>query len=355
MNPHKQTPGSTYRIDRTFPGVGRIVRASGAKTERSFRRLNDLLTELWEDARVDVLRDIRDGRTTVQEVYDKRRRRQAYDATSIILSRPLVEAVEQWLPTSAEAERTRKRYATSWKALLNLLPSRVTAADLQRVDWRRIRKRWRGGASDWNLMRAAVSRFLTMALEDKYHPERRKVMAKLKRAKKPKGRLPDINAALFWKIVAETPEHVQACYVTMAALGVGPGEYLSLEPHHLMPHTMQVLVPGTKTEERDRILVVGEGAWEFVTAAVPSPVRYKWLRIHFKRAAAAVGSPELRLYDLRHLRAMMLSDAGVPEAEIATVMGHTSVQTTRIYTRQRDRGRAADATERTLFGKEESA
>jgi len=350
MNPRRVSKGGSYRFDRSFPGVGRINRASGARTLKWFRRYDDLLSELFEEAQINVLRDIKDGRVTVQEVYEKRRKREAYDSLSIILSRPLAAEIERWLPGSAAAPRSRDRYGESWRALLKLLPAKVTAADLHRVDWGKVRTRWKGGAADWNRMRAAVSRFLSMTLDDKYHPERRKVMARIKRAKEPRGRLPDINAALFWRLVEEAPEHVRACYVTMAALGLGPSEYLSLEPRHLMPHTRQVLVPGTKTESRERVLVVGEAAWEWVTAGVPSPVRYKWLRIHFKRAAAAVGSPELVPYDLRHLRAMMLSDAGVPEAEIATVMGHTSTQTTRIYTRQRDRGRAAKSTDRKLFG-----
>lgn len=350
MTPRRTHPGGPFRFDRSFPGVGNINRSSRTKSLKTFHRLNDLLTELWEDARVDVLRDIRSGRVTAQEVYDQRRKRKPYDGTSVILARRLEDEVARWVPRSAEAERSRKRYRVSWDHLLRLLPANVTAADLARVDWRSVRRRWKGGPADWNRMRSAVSRFLSMTLADKYHPHRRAVMAQLTRAKEPKGRLPDINAALFWRVVAAVPERVRACYVTMAALGVGPSEYLSLEEHHLLPHTRQVRVPGTKSEERDRLLVVGEEAWRWVNQGVPSPVRYKWLRIHFKRAAAACGSPGLRLYDLRHLRAMMLSDDGIPEAEIATVMGHTSVQTTRIYTRQKDRGRAAESTERRLFG-----
>jgi hypothetical protein len=68
---------------------------------------------------------------------------------------------------------------------------------------------------------------VTDVLGDVHHPFRLEVMKAF--PKRPEvERVPDITPALFWKIVAATPEHVQACYVVLATLGLDVGEYLEL-------------------------------------------------------------------------------------------------------------------------------
>ena len=56
--------------------------------------------------------------------------------------------------------------------------------------------------------------------------------------------------------------------------------------------------------------------WPWIERAIPSPVQYKWLREHFKRAAREVGLPDLRLHDLRHCFGQWATDAGLPEAKV---------------------------------------
>ena len=47
--------------------------------------------------------------------------------------------------------------------------------DLKSIDWALLHRNWPAGSADWNRLRSAVSRFLTMTLGDKYHPFRRVV------------------------------------------------------------------------------------------------------------------------------------------------------------------------------------
>lgn len=60
--PYRSMGRGTYIIDRCFPGVGRVRRASGAQDESTFRAVNNMLSHLWTAGRADVLEQIRDGK-----------------------------------------------------------------------------------------------------------------------------------------------------------------------------------------------------------------------------------------------------------------------------------------------------
>jgi integrase len=169
------------------------------------------------------------------------------------------------------------------------------------------------------------------------------------RARESPGRVPDISLDLFWRIVALTPEHMRASYVAIAAMGVRPGEYLALQPTDLQPFTHSVRVPGTKTAGSEDTIRVGEEAWDWVQRAVPSPVRYKWLYKHWKRACKAAGAPTLTLQDLRHFYGQILTDGGRPEVSVQHGLRHTDPRMTRRYIRQKDRGENARMMDTLLF------
>jgi integrase len=63
-------------------------------------------------------------------------------------------------------------------------------------------------------------------------------------------RIPDITIALFWDILARTPDFAQPCYVTLVATGMRLGEYLRCDKAHLSRLTCSIDVPGTKAAER---------------------------------------------------------------------------------------------------------
>jgi integrase len=57
----------------------------------------------------------------------------------------------------------------------------------------------------------------------------------------------------------------------------------------------------------------------------------------------------LRIYDLRHLTAQLLMNAGRPEAAVQSSMRHSTASMTRRYAMQRDRGENAAALARMLL------
>ncbi len=162
----------------------------------------------------------------------------------------------------------------------------------------------------------------------------RQVVDKIPKAPEP-PRVPDISVKLFWKIVHATPDHVRAAYVVIAALGLDTGEYLRLTKRHLKPNTFAVEIPGKKTYVRHDTVQVDKRLWGWIEAAVPAPVQYKWLRIYWKRALAAVGADTtLRLKDLRHFFGQQLTNSGRPEASVQRSMRHHK----RIYPSQSSPG-----------------
>lgn len=338
---HRTSKGGTYRLDRVFPGVGRIVRASGATTRGEFQKRDALLTRLYEKGRLDLLTAIRDGAYSVTEVYaaDREDDLARLTGSAAVLQRPLWATVEAWVgPTPGP---TRKRYAVSFAKLEQHLRAEATIGDLGTVEWPALLTAWGKSGSDWNHLRRAVSHFLAVQLGDVHHPWRRQVVAAIPRRAE-RSVTPDLPPALFWRIVHAAPEHVQAAYVTICALGLRVGEYLRLRDTDLLPHTQSVSIPGTKTEDSAAVVRVDERLWPWIKQGVPSPLAYKWLRLYWKRALKAAGADTtLRLHDLRHAYGQWLSDAGLPEARIQTGMRHASAGMTRRYAMQRDKGEAS--------------
>ena len=350
---HKTSGGGSFRLDRRFKGVGRIALASGTKNRQQFQKYNAMLTELYEAGKLEILRAIRDRRVSIQQVYQAKRANQLpYLVSGLLLQANLWSEVEAWLPHSAPAPASRKRYAVSFKSLrqTSALSDQILVSELADVNWRELQEIWRGGPADWNRMRAAVSRFLTMTLRDKYHPFRRQVMYELPRAREPLGRVPELDVPLLWRIVNAAPAHVGPCYVTLAATGMRAGEFLALKDHHLRPITMEIEVPGTKTASSSDIISVGPKVWPYVVRAVPSPVRYKWLYTHWKRACQSQNVSDLTLHDLRHFFGQELIDYGVPEPAVQQGLRHSDPNQTRRYTKKKDRGENAAAMDNILFG-----
>jgi len=154
----------------------------------------------------------------------------------------------------------------------------------------------------------------------------------------------------FWRVVHAAPEHVRAAYVTLVTLGLRVGEYLRLQETDLHPLTRSVSIPGTKTAGSAAVLRVDPDLWAWVSAAVPSPVAYSWLRRHWKRALKSAGADtSLRLHDLRHLTAQWLVNAGATEASVQGTMRHATASMTRRYAKQKDRGENARTLARVML------
>jgi integrase len=348
--------GGSYRLDKRFPApVGRLAIATCATTRKAYTQAEACVLRLAERGRLDVLLALKAGQVRMPQVLSADRAG-TLDALMAGLrprpeDAPLWATVEAWLGPVAEQSATAVRYRTSFRQLERaaVLKADARVSDLAAVDWTGLAQRWMRSPSDWNHLRRAVSRFLSVQYGDKYDPRRRAVVEKIpKRAER--ERVPDLDVSTFWRVVEAAPEHLRASYVCLVALGLRVGEYLRMRPEHLHPITKTVSVPGSKTAASAAVLCVDPDLWPWVTQAVPAPVSYYWLRECWKRALKAVGADEsLRLHDLRHLPAQMLVAAGESEASVQTFMRHKTASMTRRYARQRDRGQNAATLARVLL------
>src|SRR5438128_10939137 len=106
--PHRTSKHGTFRLDRRFPGVGRVAVASGATTAAEFHKRDALLTRLYDQGRLDLLKAIQARTLTVTEVYAAARADQLDSLTGdrAFLSANLSTAVAAWTPTIAKAPAT---------------------------------------------------------------------------------------------------------------------------------------------------------------------------------------------------------------------------------------------------------
>lgn len=105
--------------------------------------------------------------------------------------------------------------------------------------------------------------------------------------------------------------------------------------------TIRLSVPGTKSDASAAVVSVDPQHWHWIDAAVPSPVRYKWLRLHWMRGCAAAGATGITLHSLRHSLAQWTSDAGVSLSDVMTAMRHAHISTTEEYARRSGRTKVA--------------
>jgi integrase len=327
MSPRRSSSGDLV-FDRVFAGVGRIQTSSGTKKLTEFRQRDALLTRLYRKPRLDLLRALKAGRVTIQELVEADRLdRLGQVEAELVAQRPLWAAVDELLPRMGRGPATRKRYRWSLEKLAatGVLPKGARIAELEAVDWVALRDRWDGSAADWNHLRRALSHFLTVALGDVYHPLRRAIVKRIPKRRE-RHRVPDVTPADFRRIVAEAPAPMRPAYWTLALTGARLGELLRLTRADLLTRQLEVRIRASKTdtEAGDRLVPVAARLWGWVDQAVPVPFTPDALRWHWYQACGRAEIGKVRLHDLRHLTGQLLADAGRSTAAIGRLLGHAA-------------------------------
>lgn len=337
------------RFDRDFTsvGVGRIRVSSGTKKVAEFHRRDAILTKLLERGELDLLRALKDGKISIEQLVNADRNdKLKVTLSEMLLRRPLWETFEQMLPQLGRSEETRRRYETSFDALKRRkiagLGDNASISDLANVDWKGVCASWGNSPSDWNHAVRAISTFLTHATGDVYDPFRRRVMKMLQKLDE-EHRVPDLSVDLFWKIIADMPEHARPGPVVLVVTGMRLKEYLRCGKEHLKPVIHGVQVPGTKTKKSKAVAMVDPRMWPWIESGIPAPLQRNWLRIYWKRACKKHGKEELTLHDLRHCHGQWATDAGMDIKKVNKSLRHATLEMTGRYTDQKDRGEVAAA------------
>jgi integrase len=339
-----------YKVDRWFNGI-RINRASGATTAAEHRKRNTFLTWLHDTGRLEILHAIAANRLSIAQAYAAHcAGKLTFAVNDVVLDRGFWEAVKAWLPDAAKAPGTRDHYARMMRALerTGVLGDNLTVRGLALVDWQALYNRWPTGPVMWNRMRGALSRFLTMAMGDKFDTFRRIVMAKLPRADEGEGHVPDLTPARFWEVLAHVPEPMRPIYVIMVGTGIEPGV---MPTATLAPERQAVVIQGRKKgREGLTAIPLSPQLWDYARSALPCSFTPGYLYRVWKNAAVKAGARELRLYDLRHAFGQWLVNAGVPESVVQVGMRHRTAAMTARYVKQRDRGVNTSVMSGVLFG-----
>jgi integrase len=346
----------TFRFDRILFGV-RITRRSGTRSWRQFEVDNAILTKLEDQGQESIVKRFSRGDIGMPQLRAAHARGELASATlftDMALQENLWSAFDNTIPKMGRSQASRDRYEVSRKSLERKagewLNKKSSVADLELVDWTELADSWGKSGSDWNRLRGMLSAFLTKLLGNKWHPLRSSLLAKIPSAAEVE-RTCAISVEQFWQIVAGIPEEVQPIYVTLVATGARWGEYQKLRATDLLADTHAVKLTGEPTKrnpkKRTRTVYIAEWLWPWVSAAVPAPLGYKAVRRHWVKGLKGQGITDVRIHDLRHLKGQV-AIRGAALSEVADVLGHTQLSTTRRYVRDLNQERVARVVGRNL-------
>jgi integrase len=321
--------------------------SSGARKLTEFRRRDGLLTKLYDQGRLDLLKALKDGRLTAAELVDADRRdRLPQAAADLIADRPLWPTVLDACDRMTSCgDGTRANYRKSWRALKasGVLREESRLSDLLLVNWRALEGRWGRSPAHWNHLHRAVSRTLTVLLESEVHPFRLAVMKEFP-MRQEIDREPDFTPEAFWKVVGKLREHYRPFFVALATLGCRSGELVQLTKDDLMPLTTSIRIRRkVKNKWSPRVLPVDPSLYPWIERAVPVALRREWLREKWYQACDAAKVGRVRLHDLRHCHGQWTLDQGVADVDVQRYMGHATAYMTQRYRRRGERARNSQA------------
>lgn len=119
-------------IDRAFPGIGRVRKASGTSDAATHKAILAMFTMLVKKGRLDLIRAWADGLIHAMDLYDRYRTEKLDQLPSAETMRPLWRAADDWLAAIPKKQIHRARSVRhSWLALKRLpQPAQASVAHL---------------------------------------------------------------------------------------------------------------------------------------------------------------------------------------------------------------------------------
>ena len=309
----------TLIIDRTFPGVGRIKRATGTTLPLVRRKLSRMLTSLYEDGRLDLLRAVRDGDLTMLEVHHAYQRRELDKLPTAATVKPLAAAMRIWidgLTADVDVSARHKGSLETSRRYFERAEAKAAIADLPRLLERLRESLGKAHPRSFNLARAAALAFVRSTLK-RSHPLWLAVAAVEVRKMKPaRAHAPLSPEQLRNFFPAPETDAVDAIAWGMATTGMGAGEYWgvwSVKPD-------RVHVVGTKRAGRVRDVPL-----------VRAPAAPAMHRRTFEDKLRERTGRAITAYDLRRTYANWMEASGVPRTRRKLYLGHGAGDVTGLY------------------------
>lgn len=308
------------KLDKRYNGQ-RIQHETYAEGE-AFLQCRQMWDALVEAGRTDVIDLILSRRVRMADLLPSWKTGDILAVTADArLKQPLWATVEKTLTGQRAA---RYRVSMSHLRAKNVLPETATVAALARVDWVALEAAWGKSPADWNHLRRAVGRFLSLVLRNPHHPFRAEIMFVFP-TRKEEPRVPEVDPGL---IRAIPDPIVRDVAMFLALTGLRFGEYESLTPAHWDGDILTV--PGTKTAKAKRKLRVPREARALVTRCIPMPLSRSALNMRWREGRDDWGLAGVRFHDLRHLAGQTMADT-LDLRAVANLLGHSNVQQTHRY------------------------
>jgi integrase len=317
----------TLIIDRQFRGVGRLKVRSGTMNEVVRRKINEMLDELFDAGRLEILRAIREQEVYVMEVYSAFRAKQLDKLVIGPTARPIAIAMKSWIdklvtdgpspdysPKHKEAHETSRRVLEKARGAAKVADVASVLEELRESAWARKHPR------SFNMTRSSVLSFIRSTLK-RSHPLWLAVAAvEKRRVKKATKRTPLTVEQMRNFFPHPETDWLDAIAWGMATTGMGGKEYWG----RWNVLADRVHIAGTKTAHRTTDSRVRDVPLIW-TPAVPKFNRRKFeddLRTRTR---------SITVYDLRRTYATWLEAAGIIRARRITYLGHSRGDVTGLY------------------------
>lgn len=312
--PYRRGEG-TYEFDRRFPGVGRVRGRSGTTDEKTFLRMDAMLTELYDRGRIDLLKAVKQffsshGRSGLAPlvVFHAYTTEGLNSLPSVEGMAPLVESMRDWIDTHDVSEGHKHTMRSCVVHISKVGHQRSPISDLPDLV-SQLRTKLRDKPRMFNLVRSTAMAFVRARFK-KHHQLWNEVAGidplaiKNRRLHYPKT--PDELRV----ITARLEKSAAAMAWTMAATGMGPKEYWQ---DGWDVFADRVRIYGKKRGGRDRFVPLVKG----VTLVPPTMALTT-----FRQLLANADFGRMGVYDLRRSHSNWMEAAGIPRTRRRIYRGH---------------------------------
>jgi len=303
------------RIDKQFPGVGRIRKSSGTTDKAMNSALLSMLDVLFSRGRLDVLEAIRDGRLhpmTVWRHFDNLENLPSPEKMT-----PLDPDAFEWARGCRKTPKHRNSLLSSFRRLLEG-SDRATAGDLPEL-LRRFQDQNGDKPRQCNLVRSAVQAYLKARMGKRH--QLYQAVCDIEPLEYRPGKPHPVTPEELVAITAQMSQpHVSMLWI-LARTGMRPKEFWEKQWWIDDISGDRLHINGTKTRAANRsVPLICDVFGPMCSQAV------------LNRALQKI-RPEMALYDMRRSYSLWLEAAGIVQSRIKAYMGHGPGDVTEGYQR----------------------